>query len=82
MEGLKRDFGEQIAFYGSIDLIQVLSRGTPAEVRAEVLKNFRALGPRGGFILGPGHTYIQPDTPLDNILAMYRTAYEECHYGR
>ncbi|HTL53268.1 MAG TPA: uroporphyrinogen decarboxylase family protein [Planctomycetota bacterium] len=82
VEGLKRDFGAKMAFYGSIDLIQVLARGTPAQVRAEVLKNFRVLGPQGGFILGPGHTYIQPDTPLENILSMYKTGYEECRYTK
>lgn len=80
VEGLKKDFGDRLAFYGSIDLINVLSKGTPADVRAEVLKNFRVLGKGGGFIVGPGHTYIQPDTPLDNILAMYDTAYRECVY--
>lgn len=81
VEGLKRDFGERLTFYGSIDLIAVLSRGTPAEVRAEVLKNVRTLGANGGFIVGPGHTYIQPDVPLANILAMYETAYRECVYA-
>jgi uroporphyrinogen decarboxylase len=81
VEGLKRDFGDKIAFYGSIDLIRVLSRGTPEQVRQEVLKNFRVLGKNGGFIVGPGHTYIQPDCPLANILMMYETAYNECRYG-
>ena len=81
VEGLKRDFGSRLTFYGSIDLIRVLSRGTPEEVRQEVLKNFRVLGKGGGFIVGPGHTYIQPDCPLPNILAMYETAYKECRYA-
>lgn len=80
VEGLKRDFGDRLAFYGSIDLVRVLSRGTPGEVRQEVLRNFRVLGRGGGFIVGPGHTYIQPDCPLTNILAMYETAYRECRY--
>jgi uroporphyrinogen decarboxylase len=81
VEGLKRDFGEGITFYGSIDLIRVLSRGTTEDVRNEVRKNFRVLGRGGGFIVGPGHTYIQPDTPLENILAMYQTAFRECGYA-
>lgn len=81
VEGLKRDFGAKLAFYGSIDLITVLSKGTPAQVREEVLKNFRILGKDGGFVVGPGHTYIQPDVPLANILAMYETAYRECRYA-
>jgi len=80
VEGLKRDFGAKMAFYGSIDLITVLSKGTPEQVREEVRKNFRILGTDGGFIVGPGHTYIQPDVPLANILAMYETAYRECRY--
>jgi uroporphyrinogen decarboxylase len=82
VEGLKRDFGDHLAFYGSIDLIKVLSQGSPAEVRQEVLRNFGVLGKNGGFIVGPGHTYIQPDVPLENILAMYETAYRECRYGQ
>ena len=80
VEGLKRDFGDRLTFYGSIDLIRVLSRGTPEQVRQEVLRNFRVLGRNGGFIVGPGHTYIQPDCPLANILALYETAYDECRY--
>jgi len=31
------------------------------------------LGADGGYIFGPGHTYIQVDAPVDNILAMYQT---------
>jgi uroporphyrinogen decarboxylase len=79
VNALKRDFGAHMAFYGSIDLINVLSKGTPQEVRNEVIKNFKVLGRGGGFIVGPGHTYIQPDAPLENILAMYETALQ-CQY--
>jgi uroporphyrinogen decarboxylase len=77
VEGLKQDFGDDLCFYGSIDLQEVLCKGTPEIVRQEVLKNMRVLGKGGGFIVGPGHTYIQPDAPLENILMMYKTAYEE-----
>ncbi len=77
VEGLKRDFGDRLAFYGSIDLQDVLCKGRPDTVRDEVRKNMRVLGDGGGFIVGPGHTYIQPDAPLENILAMYETAYTE-----
>jgi uroporphyrinogen decarboxylase len=80
VEGLKKDFGDKLTFYGSIDLINVLSKCTPDEVRREVKKNFNVLGKNGGFVLGPGHTYIQPDVPLENILAMYVTAYRDCRY--
>jgi len=77
VEGLKCDFGKDLTFYGSLDLLRVLNRGTPEEVREEVRKNIRILGADGGFILGPGHTYIQIDAPLENILAMYETGYQQ-----
>jgi uroporphyrinogen decarboxylase len=71
---LKRDFGRHICFYGGVDLQQVLCRGTPQTVADEVRRLIDILGAGGGYILGPGHTYIQVDAPLDNILAMYETA--------
>jgi uroporphyrinogen-III decarboxylase len=30
------------------------------------------IGAGGGFIISPSH-HIQPDTPLENVLAFYRT---------
>jgi uroporphyrinogen decarboxylase len=72
--GLKRDFGEHLCFYGGVDLQQILPKGTPQQVADEVRRLTGILGEGGGYIIGPGHTYIQPDTPLPNILMMYETA--------
>jgi uroporphyrinogen decarboxylase len=72
--GLKKDFGARICFYGGVDLQQVLCRATPQGVADEVKRLIDILGRDGGYILGPGHTYIQADAPLANILAMYETA--------
>ena len=77
---LKKDFGKDLCFYGSVDILQTLNKGTVDQVRQEVRENIRILGPGGGFIIGPGHTYIQIDAPLENILAMYETAYQEGGY--
>ena len=71
---LKRDFGRHICFYGGVDLQQVLCRGTPQLVADEVRRLIDTLGAGGGYVLGPGHTYIQVDAPFDNILVMYETA--------
>jgi uroporphyrinogen decarboxylase len=73
-EGLKRDFGRDLCFYGGVDLQDVLCKGTPAQVADEVRRLIDILGEGGGYIIGPGHTYIQPDAPLENILSMYETA--------
>lgn len=74
--GLKRDFGRHICFYGGVDLQQVLCRGTAQAVADEVRRLIDVLGSDGGYVVGPGHTYIQVDAPLENVLSMYRTAYE------
>jgi uroporphyrinogen decarboxylase len=72
--GLKRDFGKDLCFYGGVDLQQTLCKGSPHEVADEVKRLIDILGEDGGYILGPGHTYIQVDAPLENILQMYDTA--------
>lgn len=73
--GLKRDFGKDICFYGGVDLQRTLCGGTPREVSDEVKRLIDILGKDGGYIIGPGHTYIQVDAPLENIITMYETAY-------
>jgi uroporphyrinogen decarboxylase len=72
--GLKRDFGKDLCFYGGVDLQQILCQGTIQQVQDEVKRLIDILGADGGYILGPGHTYIQVDAPISNILAMYETA--------
>ena len=73
IEGLKRDFGDRIAFYGGIDIQETLPRGTVEEVEREVADTIQVLGADGGYILAPTHN-IQVDTPVENVLAMYRAA--------
>ena len=46
VEGLKRDFGDRLAFYGGIDLVRVLSKGSPQDVRDEVLEELPRAGQR------------------------------------
>jgi len=66
---LKREFGDRLAFCGAIDTGWVLPHGSPADVRAEVRRRIRDLGPGGGYILASVHC-IQPDVPLENVIAM------------
>jgi uroporphyrinogen decarboxylase len=73
---LKRDFGKDLCFYGGMDIQHILCKGTTQEVADEVKRLIDILGKDGGYIIGPSHTYIQPDTPIENILTMYKTAAE------
>jgi uroporphyrinogen decarboxylase len=73
--GMKRDFGDALCFHGALDIQTVLSRGTPDQVRAEVERLCDILGPGGGFILAPTNN-IMPETPVENILALYGASRE------
>lgn len=61
-----------------MDIQEVLPFGTPEDVAAEVRLRLRTAGPGGGLILAPAHN-IQPDVPLENVLAFYEAAKR---YGR
>ena len=74
-ERLKRDFGDRICFLGGIDIQRLLPFGTPAQVREGVRKVINILAPGGGYILAPSHN-IEPETPPENIVAMYEAAKE------
>jgi uroporphyrinogen decarboxylase len=56
-----------------VDIQEVLPFGTPEDVANEVKLRLRTVGKGGGLIIAPAHN-IQPEVPLENILAFYKTA--------
>ena len=75
---LAPEFGDRLSFWGGVDTQRVLPRGTTEEVKAEVRRRIRDFAPGGGYILAAVHD-IQPDVPVENIIAMYEAGRE---YGR
>ena len=76
---LKREFGEEISFWGGgIDTQFVLPYGKPQEIRDEVRRRIDDLAPGGGFVFATVHN-IQPEVPPHNIMIMWETL---CDYGR
>ncbi len=73
-EILSRDFKGRIAFMGGIDTQELLVRGRPEEVKAEVRRVKRLLGPR--LIVSPSHEALLPNVPPENIVAMAEAARE------
>ena len=67
---LKSKYGNKISFHGGIDIQDTLPHGTPNEVQKEVLERISVLGENGGYIMSSSH-HIQPDSPIQNVLAMY-----------
>jgi len=72
---LKREFGDRLAFWGSVSVQRTLPFGTPEDVRAEVRARIRDLGNGGGFILSPAHV-LGPEVPWANIVAFFAAADE------
>ena len=70
---LKREYGADLSFCGGIDTHWVLPHGSAEDVRAEVRRRIRDLAPGGGYICASVHC-LQPDVPLENVLAMFDEA--------
>ncbi len=76
---LKKEFGSRLSFCGAIDTQRVLPYGTPEDVRREVRRRIKDLGPGGGYVLASVHC-IQPDVPPENVLAMFDEAQRAGRY--
>jgi len=59
----------KLCLIGNIDLGYTLTRGTPAEVEAEVRTRIAALAPGGGYCVGSSNT-VTEYVPLANFRAM------------
>ena len=69
---LQKDFGDKLTFCGTICVQTTMAFGSADDVAGEV-KRRKALFPAGGLFLGPSHA-IQVGSPLENIIALYKTA--------
>ena len=68
--GLKADYGDRIVFWGGgVETQSTLPFGSPEEVYDEVRERIRIFGAGGGFVFNAVHN-IQPNTPVENIMAM------------
>jgi uroporphyrinogen decarboxylase len=70
---LKREHGDKLAFCGMISTQNTLPHGTAEACRAEARHRIEVVGEGGGYIFAPAHC-IQPDTPVENVLAIYEEA--------
>ena len=66
-------FKGKIAFCGGIDTQDLLVHGTPDEIRADVYRVRRELGPC--LIVSPSHEALLPNVPPENVLAMSEVAH-------
>ena len=71
IEHLKREFGQDITFWGGVGAQSVLSRTTPEQVIAGVRRTLRVMAPGGGYIAAPCHT-LTDEVPWDSIVAFHQ----------
>jgi len=73
---LAGEYGGQLCFHGGADVQGTLVNGSTEDVKNEVYMLADVLGRfNGGYIGATSHT-IMPETPLDNIIAMYEAFIE------
>ena len=71
LDKLKKNYGKDICFHGGIDVQELLPLKSPKEITEYLSWVLELFGSEGGLILGPSHS-ITNDTPLENILSVYR----------
>lgn len=69
-EEIKNEFGSKLTFCGLISTQETLPYGSIEACRAEAKHRIEVIGRDGGYFFSPAHC-IQPDTPIENILAIY-----------
>jgi len=73
---LARDFGGKICFFGGVDVQGTMVNGTPDDVKRELHTLVDLFGSHhGGYIASTSHT-MMPETPLDNVIALYEALTE------
>ncbi|MCH9012367.1 MAG: hypothetical protein IIA68_04800 [Proteobacteria bacterium] len=79
--GIKKKYGNDIAFIGGFDVQNLLPRGQVEDIRNGVLAVMKNLAVGGGYIFSPSH-YILADVPIQNIYTMLEAQRDFGVYGK
>ena len=77
---IKNQYGDRLAFWGTIGTQTTLPFCTPDEIKHTVKQRIETVGRNGGLLLAPTHK-IQPDVPWENILAFFDALDEFGNYS-
>ncbi len=70
IENVFKLYGHKVCLHGALDVQKLLVEKNESQVREEIKKIKDLWGTRGGIILAPSHETL-PDTPIENIIAIY-----------
>ncbi|MCK5129438.1 MAG: hypothetical protein KAQ68_06285 [Clostridiales bacterium] len=73
---LAKEFEGKVCFYGGVDVQGTMIHSSPQDVKDEAMHLVDIFGSKsGGYMLSTSHS-IMPETPLDNVIALYEVALE------
>ncbi|RME42174.1 MAG: hypothetical protein D6791_18370 [Chloroflexi bacterium] len=72
---VKRDYGDRIVIYGSLDIIEGLRVHDGAALTEYIARRFEIYAPGGGFIFNTAH-FVQPDISPQRLIDAYTLANE------
>jgi uroporphyrinogen decarboxylase len=75
LERLKREYGQDLCFFGGSLENEMLSFGSQQEIRRVVAEKIEILAPGGGFLFASIHN-ITPEAPPENITALFDAGLE------
>ena len=70
IEVVKRDFGQELSFWGGVSTQQLLPYGPVSKIKEETKRIMSIMGQGGGYIAAPTHA-VPGDVPPENIVAMF-----------
>ena len=73
-QSLEKKYGRDLVFMGGVDTQQLLTFGSPNDVREEVLRLRDIFTDH--YIVSPSHEALLPNIPLENVIAMSKAAKE------
>ncbi len=76
---LKREYGDRLAFFGTVGTAWRWTWGTPDEIRAEVVERIQTVGAGGGLIISPAYD-LEPRVRWDNVVAFFEAVEEHGVY--
>lgn len=75
---LKKQYGDKLAFWGTMGTQSTMPFGTSDDVRKVVRERIETVGYDGGLLLAPTHV-LEPEVPWENIVAFFDEI-EKFHY--
>lgn len=68
---MKKNYGEKLSFWGTVDVQHTLSFGKPEDVEKELKHRLKNVAIGGGLILGSTHNVQMSEKAVDNLLKFY-----------